>query len=162
MLIKLFVFLFILHRPDAITDFFDELTLRMSGNGVPEIFGYSAPYVFRRLWWNSNSVYIGGQIAANIVFAIGGLSWLFAGALCLKRFIQMRDVGIAMDFFVNLIASLTIIGWFLVFKNHGYAHAWFMTRIICIIPALGMVSALMAGCAKGRPPILPADGERQD
>jgi len=143
--IKLIGFLTILHRPDALTDFVTELALRMSSDGVPGNEASNIFYVFRRLWWNNGNVYIGGQMSSNVAFLTGALSWALAAILSLIIFIRTRRFDRIMDFVVMLMSSFLIIIWFLVFRNHGYGHAWFMTRIICIIPTFGIVAALMSG-----------------
>jgi hypothetical protein len=117
-----------------------QLGWRMSHADVPggESYAVALLEVARRLWFARAVVFFGGEKVANWFFVLGAVAWLSATAMA---FMQCRNTGIPTPLLrvaAAVAAAAVIPAWFMAFPSHAFIHAIFMTRIIGVVPALGI------------------------
>lgn len=141
--LKLFVAQAALGHSDAVATFKSELLWRMSDDKIPATGIAAIAYVLRELWADRGMVFFGGKTGADIVFAIGALSWLAAGVGAGRNYLASRGVADLLPIGVSLLAASVVLAWFAVFQSHSVIHAWFMVRILCLVPTFGIAAAAM-------------------
>ena len=142
--IKLFIATSVLGHSDVLQVFKGQLLWRMStsetnANGRLTAIGM----VTQRLWEYRSNVFIGGAQVGDIVFLVGGIAWFVALFVTWFNYRVTRNSGEVLYFIIPFVGAMVIPIWFLVFSSHGFIHAWFMTRIVCLVPAFGIASAWM-------------------
>lgn len=141
--LKLVVVQAALGHSDAVADFKSELFWRMSDDKIPATGIAAIAYVLRKLWEDRGMVFFGGKTGADVVFVIGALSWLGAGVGAGRNYLASRDVADLLPMGVSLLAASVVLAWFIVFQSHSVIHAWFMVRILCLVPTFGIAAASM-------------------
>lgn len=141
--LKLFVVQAALGHFDAVATFKSELLWRMSDDKIPATGSAAIAYVLRKLWEDRGMVFFGGKTGADVVFVIGALSWLGAGVGAGRNYLASRDVADLVPVGVSMLAASVVLAWFIVFQSHSVIHAWFMVRILCLVPTFGIAAASM-------------------
>lgn len=140
--IKIFTEIVLLRNINAFAEFRGQLLWRLSSDGIGET-GVDAIWtVYQKLLMSSSDVYFFGSAGATTILFAGFLSWCIAGWYakhCYRT--GKNNKSTSLNFFIPLFAAMVVPVWFAVFRNHGFIHAWFMCRVLCVIPAFGFAAA---------------------
>jgi hypothetical protein len=73
------------------------------------------------------------------VISLSAASWMLALVLATYK----RVPKVWRDFTILTIAALPVFGWYAIFKNHTFVHAWFMVRLLAAPIGLGFMAPLL-------------------
>lgn len=141
--LKLLAVQAVLGHSHAVAVFKSQLLWRMSEDRIPSTGIAAILYVLERLWENRGPVFFGGRTGADVVFVIGAAGWLAAGVGAARSYCGSRNVADLLPIAVPLLAASVVLAWFAAFQSHSVIHAWFMARILCLIPSFGLAAAAM-------------------
>lgn len=143
--IKLFVATALIGHTDAFETFMGQLIWRMSGDGTNADNRLAATGVLaRKLWVNRGNVFIGGALGGSITYLLGGCAWIVTLSATWYNYKVSRNLADVLSFLMPFLAAMVVPLWFMVFTSHGYIHAWFMTRVVCLVPVFGVASACIS------------------
>ena len=156
--LKLFIATVILGHPHAIAEFKGQLLWRTSEDRVGGSRLAAAAALFAKLLGEAPGVFLLGSYGALVAYCLGAVCWLAALCMAARRCAGSHDATAAIRFLVPLLAAAVVPAWFFLFLSHGFIHAWFMTRIGCLVPGIGAAAAWLAFSRPGRaaPPALPS------
>ena len=93
--------------------------------------------------WVERLILTGSDESATALMVCAAIGWMVAigtvPVLWARR--QFRSLT---DLLVVASCAFLIVGWYGLFLNHTYIHAWFMVRLFALIAATGFVAAAFA------------------
>lgn len=135
----------LLQNINVFATFKGQLLWRLSSDGIGDV-GINAVWlVYQKLLLSSWDVYFFGSTGATTALVTGLISWLIAGwYVWCSATTGKADCTTRLNFVIPLFAAMVVPIWFAVFRNHGFIHAWFMCRVLCVIPAFGFAAAWLS------------------
>jgi hypothetical protein len=128
---------------------YTELNYRMNHATVAE--------AFASLWNHFDYLAFWDHRLACAVLAASVAAWVVSAAVLAAALLGRmagRTRGYPAVFMLNLVASLIIIAWYVVFRDHTHVHSFFMGRYLYLPMAFGwsnLTWLLGARAASGRP-----------
>jgi hypothetical protein len=150
--LKLLYVTTLLGHANAIAEFKGELLWRTSEDGVTGTRLAAAAAVLAKLLGKAPPAFLFGRYGAVVTYVLGAVSWIAALLGAARRYAASRDLDAAARFIGPLLAAAVVPAWFMLFLSHGFIHAWFMTRIVCLVPSLGVAAAWMVFAQRARSP----------
>jgi len=137
------------HDGAAWQTFMSHASLRMAGNTLAD--------VAAALWAYRYELTFGGAIPGGVYLVICAAAWACAAGML----VRWRDASL--DVFVLACASVGILAWCAVFREHTVYHAWFTVRLLTLPAAYGLSALLVvvqsrAAYAAGNTPAVKARG----
>ena len=141
--LKLAVLHYELGATDSYSQFLGQLRWRMSNDGIGAAGFASLGRVFVALWESRAELFLGGRPASDVVYAVGLAGWVAGLFLTSLSWLRSRRQADVMPLVPPLAGGLSIIVWFAVFREHAFIHSWMMTRVLSLVPAMGLVAFIM-------------------
>jgi hypothetical protein len=142
--LKILVLRYGLGQTDVITKFYSQLMWRLSDDQVGASGGVAAWNLAVKLWGSRPLVFIGGAPVSTMFYLAGLAGWLAALGLALMTWLRRGQTAALMAGLAPLVGAGVVVVWFLLFTSHGYIHSWFMTRVMSLVPAMGMAAFVLA------------------
>jgi hypothetical protein len=150
--LKLFFAAIILGHPHAVAQFKGQLLWRTSADGLGGTRLSAAATVFAKLLGKAPAAFLFGWYGALFTYVLGAVSWIAALLGAMHRYASSRDAAGAARFIGPLLAAGVVPAWFILFLSHGFIHASFMTRVVCLVPTFGIAAAWMVFAQTRRTP----------
>lgn len=143
-IVKMMYVMMVLGHSDFVQSFKEGLLFRTRGEEASPGHLIVMKLELQRLWEFRGLAFIGGEPMAELVFGLGALAWVLALVFCWQSYQKSHKGGDFHHFLMPFMGALVIGAWLTVFAQHGFTHAWFIVRIICVVPVLGIASASLA------------------
>ena len=142
--LKIIILQYGLNYSDTVEVFYGQLAWRLSNDYVGATGIMGIRNVIVRLWEGRSLVFFGGTTVATIFYHVGLASWAVALVLTAGTWLRRRQAADLMALAPPLMGVGVVVVWFLLFTSHGFVHSWFMTRVMSLVPTMGMAALVLA------------------